>query len=711
MKKNPCRIFLLLIICFFLIVFYGGCSRSSGSDNNPAADDNDTGIPSESISSTLFGVNLSWERLGDGIMQDGDLLRDSSFRSFEDSDDKTADVWTGIDNGGGTGVISRIYDEGDPGYVPPAASVLKAHTGYLNISQSAANTHTGVFQLLISDIEPGQSYSLSFSSYGVSGNAGIYICLYDNAWGVVASGVCTSAYNSWQRHEVVLTPSAKAHIAGIFLYNSTPGEIKIDEVRMHKTGSEPSVKESAKAKIRDMGITSLRWPGGTLADWFEWKDSVGAIASRGEIATYNSYETPALGLHEFLNLCEELGIRPLITVNVRAGEQDAADLVEYITGPSAAGQGAVRALNGRTEPWNAPYFEIGNEPPAQSNHDYSYTGSALEDMGRDYAARAEVVASAMKNRAAETGKTIYVGGISETAFQLPDWMSASSASEIVRMIAKWNSQVFGGGLLSKIDFTHGHFYSSRYYHSSTPGTAGGIFDPVGHYKYLMTGGEVLKRTIAEKVKPLTGSLPVWITEYHVLIEEEGNPMPHFVYCMDYQSGLSIADMLMKMIESGADNAYAWNLCQNGSFGLLGNDGDWYCRPAGLVFRMLSVSDGEERLPVAHDNTATVQVVTGYGNVPSGLNYDVISVFASKNKVTGKPRLFVLNRDYSEDKTITVAVEGYTAGDGTVYLYNNADLLKNNETVHDAVAVSESVQTFGDPLTVTVPAHSFMRIDL
>ncbi len=684
-----------------MILYLTACSGSSGSEKQ---------IINKTLDNTLFGVNLSWERSGDDIMNGGDFLRDSSFRTFEDGDANTADVWTGIDNGGGTGIISRIIDDNDPGYISPDGNTLKTHTGYLSISQSLANTHTGVFQVLIEDIPQGQSCTLSFSSYGISGNAGINVCLYNNSWGVVASEILNSSQNVWQRHQVTFVPTGDAHIVGIYLFNNTSGEIRIDEVRLYRTGAEPSVKNSVKNAITDLGVKSLRWPGGTLADWFEWKDSIGNISSRGEIATYNSFETPSLGLHEFLNLCEELNIRPLIIVNLRAGAQNAADMVEYILGPLSSEQGAIRAANGRSEPWKAFYYELGNEPAAESEHDYSYDGSAYENMGTDYADRAGTIAVAMKAKASALGKTLYLGGISETAFQLSGWLSSASVSEVVRMIAKWNTQVFNSSFLSKIDFTHGHFYSSRYYHSSTPGVPGGVFDPVKHYRYLMTGGEVLSRTISEKVEPLTGSLPVWITEYHVLIEEEGNPMPYFNYCMDYQSGLSIADMLMKMIESGVDNAYTWNLSQNGSFGLLGISDSIYYRPAAVVFRMLSVIDGEEQLAVTCDNTDTVSIVTGYGNVPSGLNYDAVSVISTRNRITGRPRLFIINRDYSNEKSITVNVDGYTPGNGNVQLYNNSDLFANNETVHNTVTVTESIQNFGAPLVVTVPAHSFMRID-
>lgn len=699
-SSNNRRTFRLLAAFIFAIATFSACGKSSGSGNDTAAD---------RMSSTLFGINLSWERLGDNIMENGDLLRDSSFRYFDDANTSTEDVWIKIGESG-TGIISPVISTVDPGYTPPAGTNIKAHTGYLNISQSSANTFTGVFQQLKSPAKAGEDYTLSLSTFGSSGDIDVFVCLYDGSTVIQASETTTASHNTWTRHNITLTPTADAVSMGIYLYDNTPGEIKVDEVRLYKKDTAPVVKTAVKIKLRDMGATSLRWPGGTLADWFKWKDSIGPLSERGETATYNGFETPALGLHEFLNLCEELNIRPLIIVNVRDGAQDAADLVEYILGSSKTAQGSIRKANGRTDPWDAVYFEISNEPPAPGSHDYS-SGSGTENMGADYAARADTIIQAMRDKSSEIGKTIFLSSIAETAFQLPDWLSTSSTSEIVRMIAKWNSQVFGGTLLSQIDFTHGHFYSSRYYHTDTPGVSGGTLVPEDHFKYLMTGGEVLKKTINEKIKPLTGTLPLWITEYQVLIEEEGNPMPYFQYCMDYQSGLSIADMLMKMIESGVSNAYAWNLSQDGSFGLLGSSDGWYYRPGGLVFKMLSVIDGEDKITVTHNNTEKVTLPTGYGNSPSGLNYDVVSALATKNQITGKPRLFLINRDYTADKTVTINLQEFTPGSGKVYLYNNPNLLADNETSpHNTISLSESTQAFTSPLTVSIPAHSFMRID-
>jgi alpha-N-arabinofuranosidase len=77
----------------------------------------------------------------------------------------------------------------------------------------------------------------------------------------------------------------------------------------------------------------------------------------------NVKEDNSFGTNEFLNMCEELGAEPYLSVNVGSGTvQDAADWVKYVdykegTGPMSD----LREKNGRTKPWYVKYWGIGNE--------------------------------------------------------------------------------------------------------------------------------------------------------------------------------------------------------------------------------------------------------------------------------------------------------------------------------------------------------------
>ncbi len=633
----------------------------------------------------LFGANYDWNYRAYYTVENGDLFRDRSFRSRTDLVNKIQ-VWATYSDTGGT----VTFNTADPGDTNPAGG--KSYPGYAELSQGTAG-FTGILQQAVAGVKAGQSYTVYFSSYGVGAAASLDVYLYDSGYTLLASSLSIGVANgSWTRHNILLTPSADEDAPLLAIYLRSADTIRIDEVRMLSTGSEPDVKASLKTAVQDLGITGLRWPGGTLGDWFFWKDSTGPVLSRGEFQAYNHYETPLLGLHEFLDLCEELEIEPVVQVNVLDIPENAADLVEYILGASSTNQGSARMAKGRTEPWNVRFFEIGNEPAAD------YSGGSLPDTGSNYALLANNIISGMKAKAGSLGKTIYLGVINEPCFQQADWLVPGD-NGILDLIYNWNDQVFEDTAgVKNADFTQGHFYSSRYYNA----------DEEINFRFALSGGKLLSDTINTHIEAMT-SLPFWLTEYHLFIEDvSGDPVTS--YLADFQSGLAIADILINVISSRkTGGAYIYNLLHGGGFGILLDPETGTLRPAGVVFKLFSPLGGEELLAVETDNKSTHTISAGAGNVPSGFTYPLITALASRNSETGKPRVILLNRDYSNEITVGIKLEDFAPGTAELYRYENADLSANNETAVNVSIVTENI-SISSSFEVTIPAHSLWRID-
>lgn len=659
------------------LIILSGCNGSSGSGSNS----NDTPAVRR-VPATLFGANMAWERLGDNTVDNGELIRDRSFRSAGVSG--KMQVWHEILNGG-----TITWNSADAGDTAPAGG--KYYTGSVQFSRSGLG-YTGIWQMLIEGVQSGVSYTVKFSSYGVGGSSPLGVFLYDGSFAILDSDLTeVTTKNGWHHHSLTFTPGVTASTAILGIYLSDTGTVKIDEVRLSRTGVDPAVKSSVKTRLGNLGVKSLRWPGGTLVDWFIWRDSVGDNISRGEIRAYDRYETPALGLHEFLDLCEELSIVPMIQVNVLDTSSNAADLVEYILGSESTTQGAIRKLNGRTAPWNVTYFEIGNEPSLE------YTGAGLvENTGTTYALLAKNIIAAMRSRAGALGKNIQVGGVVEPAFQLSDWL-AGNPNTTVQMIANWNNQVLGSGGIGDVDFLDGHFYAYRSYHA----------DEWDRFRYAIAGGKVLERTLTEKIKPLSGK-PIWLTEYHILSEISNVVQQD--YLMDFQSGLVVADILMSMIGQDVSGAHIWNLAQ-GWFGLMRDPLNWYYRPTGHVFKLFSAMAEEEIIGVTVDSPSEWILGAGAGNIPTGLTYNIISAVATKNSATGKPRIIVINRSYDIDRTVTLHIDGFAAGNATISYYQNSDLSAKNEINPTNVTVTTGTVALSNPPVISIPRHSLIRIDM
>jgi alpha-N-arabinofuranosidase len=106
---------------------------------------------------------------------------------------------------------------------------------------------------------------------------------------------------------------------------------------------------------RDLGITSIRFPGGVWADTYDWRKGIGPRIDRVATPTHpGATETMpnGFGTDEALEFAHAVGGHLLITVNAASDSPErAAEWVRYVNG-----DGGRAPRTGRVEDW-----EIGNE--------------------------------------------------------------------------------------------------------------------------------------------------------------------------------------------------------------------------------------------------------------------------------------------------------------------------------------------------------------
>lgn len=140
------------------------------------------------------------------------------------------------------------------------------------------------------------------------------------------------------------------------------------------------------AALRRIGVTALRYPGGTTSDSFFWQRAVGPVATRRanepygmQAATRSSIccvldgpSPSVVGPDEYGRLLGSLGAQGTVTVNFATGTAaQAADFVAYMTAPlahrpdhnpgSPGYWAALRAGDGHPAPYDVRYWEVGNE--------------------------------------------------------------------------------------------------------------------------------------------------------------------------------------------------------------------------------------------------------------------------------------------------------------------------------------------------------------
>lgn len=137
---------------------------------------------------------------------------------------------------------------------------------------------------------------------------------------------------------------------------------------------EMKMKDEFTKLYEQAGFGSIRYPGGTISNLFNWKTTLGDKKDRKkQIHGFYNNEgqggiEPNFGIKEIADFADQVGSEIVYVYSLgRGNAQDAADLVEFLnakvgTNPNGGIDWAeVRAKNGHEEPYNVRYFEIGNE--------------------------------------------------------------------------------------------------------------------------------------------------------------------------------------------------------------------------------------------------------------------------------------------------------------------------------------------------------------
>lgn len=158
-----------------------------------------------------------------------------------------------------------------------------------------------------------------------------------------------------------------------------------------------TMKEEFVELYKDAGFGSIRYPGGTISNLFQWKNTIGDKSERVDQihGFYNNSGqngiAPNFGLSEVANFAYAEDVQSEIIYVYgfgRGSAQDAADLVEYLNAPVGCNPNGgvawaeVRAENGRTEPYDVRHFEIGNEN--QQAYGIGSDGTASQGYWLDY---------------------------------------------------------------------------------------------------------------------------------------------------------------------------------------------------------------------------------------------------------------------------------------------------------------------------------------
>lgn len=288
------------------------------------------------------------------------------------------------------------------------------------------------------NVVAGQKYELSFFARSDRGFSGTLTASLVSADGKNLGSTAIRVDNTgkWTKYSAVIIASGNDPRGQFTLTSDRAGELQLDVVSLfpptfknRPNGMRPDLAQM----LADMHPGFLRFPGGCFVEGqgspdnaFRWKRTIGPIEEREGHQNVNwGYRTSdGIGFHEYLQLSEDIGAKPLYVVNVGIWHggcdpydkidswiQECLDALEYANGDVSTPYGKLRAQNGHPEPFGLKYIEIGNE-------NYNYHMENNSDQSDHYPERYIQFYNAIKARYPDV---VCIGDVQSWSTDDPTW--------------------------------------------------------------------------------------------------------------------------------------------------------------------------------------------------------------------------------------------------------------------------------------------------
>lgn len=198
------------------------------------------------------------------------------------------------------------------------------------------------------------------------------------------------------RYDCILEATEEDYDAVLLIEAPLGGEVYIGFTSLMPTETYKNhgLRKDLMELLAGANARFLRFPGGCVVEGFtketmlRFSNTVGPVWERpSHYLMWHYRSTNGLGFHEFLQMCEDLGLEAMYVMNagiscqvrgpvfaegkeLDAWLQEAMDAVSYATAPVGTKWGELRAWMGHPAPFSLKYIEIGNENmgPEYSRH-------------------------------------------------------------------------------------------------------------------------------------------------------------------------------------------------------------------------------------------------------------------------------------------------------------------------------------------------------
>lgn len=184
--------------------------------------------------------------------------------------------------------------------------------------------------------------------------------------------------------------------------------------------------------VKELGVSTVRYPGGNFVSGYRWEDGVGPVEERPRRLdlAWHTTEPNTVGTDEFMEWCKQANVEPMMAVNLGTrGVEAAVDLLEYCNHAEGTALSDARRENASDEPYDVRMWCLGNEMdgPWQTGHktaeEYGRLAAETARAMRQMDPTLELVACGSSNIEMPTfGEWEYK--VLEETYELVDYISA-----------------------------------------------------------------------------------------------------------------------------------------------------------------------------------------------------------------------------------------------------------------------------------------------
>ncbi|WP_285246809.1 alpha-N-arabinofuranosidase [Pseudarthrobacter sp. efr-133-R2A-89] len=132
----------------------------------------------------------------------------------------------------------------------------------------------------------------------------------------------------------------------------------------HPEADEDGFRKDVLELTRELGVSTVRYPGGNFVSGYRWEDGVGPVDQRPvrlDLA-WHSTDPNSVGVDEFAKWSAKAGVEPMMAVNLGTrGVQEALDLLEYCNIDGGTALSEQRRANGAANGYGIRMWCLGNE--------------------------------------------------------------------------------------------------------------------------------------------------------------------------------------------------------------------------------------------------------------------------------------------------------------------------------------------------------------